>query len=149
MTKRNHITLEKLRNSACAKRNPHLFQKPQKKPAGTGGRIVAKHFTKRASKEKDWMGWNLLYWCNEKAVTLEEEYRFMEDRRFRFDWAIPSLKIAIEYEGLFSEKSGHTTPKGYTKDADKYNSAQQLGWIVLRFTPLNYKNLLAELNKNL
>ncbi|WP_179022044.1 hypothetical protein [Winogradskyella forsetii] len=74
----------------------------------------------------------------EKAV---EELEFHPDRKFRFDWALPSLKVAIEYEGLFSKKSGHTTVGGYTKDCEKYNSAQLLGWTVLRYTALNYKNL--------
>src|SRR2546421_13071443 len=83
----------------------------------TGGRIVSKHFKKR-SKEKDWIAWNLLYWANTHAVTLEEEYRFCE-RRFRFDHAIPSLKIAIEYNGIMSAKSRHTTVTGYTGDMNK------------------------------
>ncbi|MBK7885496.1 MAG: hypothetical protein IPJ81_18155 [Chitinophagaceae bacterium] len=108
---------------------------------------MAKHFKKK-NKHLDWMGWNLLYWCNEHAVILEEEHQFNPERKWRFDWAIPALKIAIEYEGgIFMEKSGHTSARGMTKDTDKYNSAQALGWVVLRFTALNYKNLLTELNK--
>jgi hypothetical protein len=67
--------------------------------------------------------------------------------KFRFDWAIPDLKIAIEYEGLFSEKSRHTTVKGYTKDCIKYNLAALLGWKVLRYTALNYKELDKDLIK--
>lgn len=70
-----------------------------------------------------------------------EELIFSDTRKFRFDWAIPDQKIAIEYEGLFSEKSGHTTVTGYTKDCIKYNLAVQEGWKVLRYTALNYKNL--------
>lgn len=30
----------------------------------------------------------------------ESEYQFHETRKYRFDWAIPEYKIAIEYEGL-------------------------------------------------
>lgn len=102
----------------------------------------------RGSKEKDWIAWNLMYWCNEHSLLqeLENEYRFDDLRKWRFDHAIKSLKIAIEYEGLFSEKSRHTTAKGFTGDADKYNRAQQLGWKVLRYTSLNYKNLITDLN---
>lgn len=79
----------------------------------------------------------------EKAV---EEIEFHPDRKFRFDWALPSLMIAIEYEGLFSKKSGHTTVDGYTKDCEKYNLAQINGWKVLRYTAINYKNLERDLN---
>lgn len=65
------------------------------------------------------------------------EYKFHDKRKWRFDWAIPSLKIAIEYEGLFSAKSRHTTPTGFTNDCTKYNNAAANGWAVLRFTSLN------------
>lgn len=110
----------------------------------TRGRIVAKHFKKR-SKEKDWIGWSLLVWCNERSLQLQEEFRFSE-RKYRFDWCIESLKLGIEYNGIMSAKSRHTTITGYTGDMNKLNAAQALGWKVLQFTPLNYKNLITELN---
>lgn len=71
----------------------------------------------------------------------EVEYRFDQKRRFRFDWAIPSIKVAVEYEGLMSEKSGHTTVTGYTKDCNKYNLAARIGWTVFRYTALNVGNI--------
>lgn len=76
-----------------------------------------------------------------------EEHRFDDKRRFKFDWAIPELMVSIEYEGLMSEKSGHTTIKGYSKDTEKYNLAQIKGWKVLRYTALTYKNLDNDLKK--
>lgn len=100
----------------------------------------------KPSKAKDWMGSNLQYWANANAVTLEEEYRFDDKRRWRFDWAIPSMKIAVEYEGLMSKKSRHTTAKGFTADTEKYNAAQGHGWRVLRFTAMNYKTMVEVLN---
>lgn len=66
------------------------------------------------------------------------EHRFHEVRMFRFDVAVPSIKLAIEYEGLNSSKSGHTTLVGYTKDCEKYNLAQLEGWTVLRYTAKNF-----------
>ena len=74
-----------------------------------------------------------------------EEHQFDPVRKYRFDWAIPELKIAIEYEGIFSKKSGHTTVSGYTKDCDKYNLATVHGWKILRYTAKNYKNFPKEL----
>lgn len=74
-----------------------------------------------------------------------EENRFTELRRFRFDLAVVDLKLAIEYEGLMSGKSRHTTVTGFTQDTDKYNLAQAKGWTVLRYTTLNYKNFELDL----
>lgn len=75
------------------------------------------------------------------------EHKFDEVRRFRFDWAIPSLKIGIEFEGLISEKSRHTTIKGYSGDCSKYNYAACSGWVVLRYTVINYLELEKDLMK--
>jgi hypothetical protein len=122
------------------------YSKPTSKAPATGGRKVGKHFAKR-SKEKDWLSWNLLFYCNEHCLRLEEEYKFHEARKWRFDWCIPSLKIAIEYEGINSAKSRHTTMKGYTGDSNKYNSAQARGYRVIRLTVLNYKTLFSQLNE--
>lgn len=80
------------------------------------------------------------------GVAYEKEYLFAKPRKWRFDFAMPALKLAIEYEGVFSEKSRHTTVTGYTNDANKYNAAVKLGWRVLRYTALNYKNLSNDLN---
>ena len=69
------------------------------------------------------------------------EYRFHETRQWRFDIAIPSLNIAIEYEGIMSRKSRHTTIKGFTQDCEKYNAATVAGWRVLRYNAINNKSL--------
>lgn len=68
------------------------------------------------------------------------EFKFHATRKFRFDVAFPEHKLALEYEGLVSEKSRHTTITGYTRDCDKYNEAVLLGWKVFRFTAINYRN---------
>lgn len=75
------------------------------------------------------------------GLKIQEEYQFDEVRKFRFDWAIEELNLAIEYEGIFSEKSGHTTISGYTKDITKYNLATKLGWQILRYTADNYLDI--------
>lgn len=100
----------------------------------------------RSSREKEWILMNLQYWCNAKGLMLQEELQWRKDRKFRFDFAIPALKTAIEYEGIVTGKSRHTTLPGYTRDAEKYNLAALDGWKVLRFTALNYKQLLETLN---
>lgn len=118
------------------------YQAPERtKPAGTPT------IPRPKSKALIWLDWNLQYWCNEKALTLEKEYKFC-DRGWRFDYCITALKIAIEFEGgIFMEKSGHNTARHYTKDSDKYNRAAVLGWKVIRVTAMNYTTILKTLNE--
>ena len=77
----------------------------------------------------------------------ETEYQFTKERKFRFDWFIPSLDLALEYEGIMSEKSRHTTITGYTGDINKYNIALTLGFLVLRYNALNYQNAYNDIEK--
>ena len=80
-----------------------------------------------------------------KKIKFEKEYKFHPTRRWRFDYAILDKKIAIEYEGIVSNKSRHTNIKGYSKDCEKYNQAQLLGWKVLRYTALNVNQVLQDI----
>lgn len=108
------------------------------------GKIVTKHFKKR-SIEKDFIGSELLKWCQENKYTLYEEYRFDREglRSFRFDWFIDGL-CGIEYEGIHSDKSRHTTVTGYTRDVVKYNLAQAQRYKVIRLTASNYMDVIKE-----
>lgn len=62
------------------------------------------------------------------------EFAFEPGRRFRFDFAYPDRKIAIECEGGIYSRGRHVRPAGFEKDAEKYNLAALRGWLVLRFT---------------
>ena len=63
------------------------------------------------------------------------EYRFAPKRRFRFDFAWPERKLAVEVEGgTWMSNGRHTTGKGFAGDCEKYNLAAELGWTVLRYT---------------
>ena len=64
----------------------------------------------------------------------EEEYRFHPVRRWRFDFAWPDQKVAVEIEGGVYNGGRHTRGKGFEGDCIKYNTAQLMGWTVLRFT---------------
>jgi hypothetical protein len=91
----------------------------------------------------------------------ETEFRFVEDRAWRFDYAWPLFKIAFEQEGgAFARlitvhrgdefKAGHRVPippgtrirlggrhqngRGMELDIEKYNRAAIEGWLVLRGT---------------
>lgn len=92
-------------------------------------------------------------WLHENygLMGVQAEYRFDEHeegkkrRKWLFDYAIVSRKVAIEIEGgIYGyrnkdghwEKSGaHSSPAGILRDIEKYNRAQLLGWIVIRTPP--------------
>lgn len=109
------------------------------------GQIIVKFFPTK-SKEKNSIQYNLIEWCQFRCLPLYGEYFFHPTRIWRFDWCIPALKIAIEYNGIMGEKSRHITIDGYSGDMNKINAAQALGWTVLQFTPLNYTTLIDQLN---
>lgn len=103
---------------------------------------------KKVGKQKYWMELRLVEFCSQHNLTLVPEYQFHSKRKFRFDFCIKELMLAIEYEGIFSEKSRHTTFSGYSQDSIKYNLAVSEGYKVLRYTAMNYKNLIDDLKKN-
>lgn len=57
------------------------------------------------------------------------EYRF---KKWRFDFAWPVLKIAIEIDGGTFAGGNHVRGMGYQRDCMKNNAAQVEGWAVLR-----------------
>jgi hypothetical protein len=62
------------------------------------------------------------------------EYGFHWQRNWRFDFAFPQYKIAVEVEGGVYSRGRHVRPQGYTDDIQKYNTALAMGWRVFRFT---------------
>jgi len=103
---------------------------------------------KSKSKALIWLEWNLQYFCNEKALTLEQEYQFSKTRQYRSDFAIPALKILLEYEGgIFMDRGGHNSHTGIQRDIDKYQLAQKEGWQLIRLTAINYTTVLKTLNE--
>ena len=68
------------------------------------------------------------------GVEVVKEYMFHYTRKWRFDYAIPELKIAIEIDGGVWDYGRHNRPQGYINDMEKLNNAISLGWYVLRFT---------------
>lgn len=78
-------------------------------------------------------------------ISYTKEHKFHPTRKWRFDYALESINIAIEYEGIYASKSRHTTFAGYSADVEKYNNAVLLGWSVLRYTANNYKSITQDL----
>ncbi len=86
----------------------------------------------------------------ELGLECVKELKFCPSRRWRFDYAIPAYKIALEVEGgafkkrryidgsgeLITTTGGrHNSAKGFLGDMEKYNTATVLGWRVLRTIP--------------
>jgi very-short-patch-repair endonuclease len=69
------------------------------------------------------------------GISFVREYVFSESRRWRFDFAWPTWKLAVEVEGGTKfGKSRHSRGSGFVNDCRKYNAAALDGWRVLRFT---------------
>ena len=60
---------------------------------------------------------------------LVREHRFHPTRKWRWDFAFPSQKLAIEIDG----RGRHQTITGARSDCEKQNEAVRMGWRVLRF----------------
>lgn len=80
---------------------------------------------------------------------IEEEFKFSPNRKFRADWKISKngKSCLVEYEGLISQKSRHLSLAGYSNDCEKYNLAQLLGFVVFRYTILNFDSVIEDLEK--
>jgi hypothetical protein len=63
------------------------------------------------------------------------EHYFALPRKWRFDWAWPDRKIALEQEGGAWTGGRHTRGKGFLNDMEKYNAAALAGWLLIRATP--------------
>ena len=153
---RTNFNIQSILNSPCGQLNQHLAEKPEKKV-----RIKARNDCKEVQK----MHWDLKYFCLEQGLLFVPELRFDKNRKYRFDFAVmrgiteeqarkfkygkENIVAGIEYQGgiFMKTKSGHSNPKGATRDSDKLNLAQSLGWPLLTFTALNFQNVIQDLKR--
>lgn len=64
----------------------------------------------------------------------QREYRFAPPRMWRFDFALPAHRVAVEIDGAVWTQGRHTRGAGYERDCEKLNTAAALGWRVFRLT---------------
>lgn len=76
----------------------------------------------KGKKWEDLFAWQL----DREMIPYEREYRFLADRKFRFDFALVPVKIAVEIDG-----GVHRIKQRWTTDREKGNLALLTGWRVL------------------
>ena len=69
-----------------------------------------------------------------KNENIVKEFRFYPVRKWRFDYAFPDRKVAVEVDGGVWTGGRHINPAGYINDMEKLNTAASMGWLVLRIT---------------
>lgn len=77
----------------------------------------------------------IAYFRSQGLPEPEFEFKFCEMRKFRFDIAFPSQKVAIEVQGGLWIKGAHSRPVGIKRDMSKRNLATILGWKIIEVQP--------------
>ncbi len=68
----------------------------------------------------------------QEIPTPQREYRFHPVRRWRFDFAWPAQKLALECDGGQWKRNGGRHARD--SDREKLNAAAILGWRVMRYS---------------
>ena len=77
-----------------------------------------------------------LLMCRAKKIpTPEAEHRFHAVRKFRFDFAWPDARLALEVEGGVWSGGAHGRGTGIVRDMAKATLAAEEGWRIIRVTP--------------
>ena len=79
-----------------------------------------------------------------KGINAIEEHRFHPERRWRFDVAHPSSKVACEIQGAAFSKGKHSRGIGMQNDAEKGMQAALLGWTVIYCVPPSQLTMAAD-----
>lgn len=75
-----------------------------------------------------------LWECLHPNVDLDTEVKLIPKRRFRFDYAHLTSKVAVEINGGIWGISGHSSGTGLQRDYEKINLAQSLGYAVFQLS---------------
>jgi very-short-patch-repair endonuclease len=63
------------------------------------------------------------------------EHRFHAVRKWRFDYAWPQYRVALEVDGGIFTGGKHGRGAGIAKDHEKANYAAAMGWLLIRVQP--------------
>lgn len=135
-SKQGKATLEVERpvRSAANAGNDDFWQHLKKLPIVDGKKIVNAGVGKQERYQ-----WLLKMQCEAVGFPVPvHEHKFHPTRKWRFDFAWPEQKLALEVEGgvyIKTHRQGHSSVNGILRDIEKYNAATVLGWRVLRCLP--------------
>ena len=72
-------------------------------------------------------------WLKQTALPVPvQQFYFAEARSWRFDFAWPDRRVAVEIEGVTRAGGRHQRIEGFLSDAEKYETALLMGWRVYR-----------------
>lgn len=111
-----------------------------KKPIAAKKRRAKRKANANSGKNDKWEVELLRQLSSRPIPVPAREFKFDPDRRWKFDFAWPSPKLAVEVEGGIYMGGRHVNPVGFTKDCEKYNTANEQGWVVLRYVPEHVKS---------
>jgi hypothetical protein len=77
----------------------------------------------------------VLAWFKAHGLECEAEYRFDPVRKWRFDFAFPTQKLAIECQGGLFTGGRHSRGPALLKEHEKLNAAAVKGWRILYTIP--------------
>jgi len=112
---------------------PHGISKRRRRNIGVSP--VARSLLFSPKKNKDWWPLLRMQLLAYRLPTPTAEFRFHPVRRWRFDFAWPDQKIALEVEGGIFVMGRHSRGAGMEADMEKYAAALVSGWKVLRISP--------------
>jgi len=109
---------------------PRKSRRPKRDPNSPAA--ILRRAKSAANREKHTS--RILEACSRAGfVAPVSEHRFHPERKWRFDFAWPQIRLAIEVNGGGS-RGRHSSLTGATEDAEKMNAAQLMGWRVLIYT---------------
>lgn len=89
---------------------------------------------RRSHEDKKWVFLNTFTMMSRHRENLPtSEFIFHAKRKWRFDWAWPELKIAVEVHGGGFVNGGHNRGRAMMADLEKLRAAILLGWRVFPF----------------
>ena len=74
-------------------------------------------------------------WFKEHGIEPVAELQFAPDRKWRFDFAWPHKKVALEVQGGLFVNGRHSRGAALMKEHEKLNRAAAMGWRVLYCVP--------------
>lgn len=111
------------------------YKKLSGKPRRTKRRVVVKK--ERVISEGEA---KLAQHLKSYKIEFQTEFQFNPERKWRADFYILGTKVLIEVEGGIWSNGRHTRAQGYLGDMEKYNSAQELGYSVYRYSTEQVKS---------